>query len=221
MTMRTLVRWIILALMFAGSAAPTPAEAGDVAAQRAVRAGRIVSDTGWGLLATGGVATGVGYGLTVYDYRGTWWDKYRYDEAYLRRERVGLVLGPAGLITMGTSVPLLMIGPAIEAVGLRQFVHITSTPGWVGLSVAGLGATLSVIGAAAWAPGFTVAGVIVASLGFLTSIGQYAINVVVSKRLPASLREDLYKAPRKKKVTLAAAPTILEGGGGAALVGRF
>jgi hypothetical protein len=185
-----------------------------------IRRGRIVSYTGFALLGTGGVMAGVGGALTVYDFNGAWFDKYRYDRAYLRRARVGQAMWPAGLITAGTAAPFLIVGPLVEAMALHKVTKINVTTGWVGFSLLMTGASLTHIAGLAWAPGLTGVGLVTASVGFVVIVAQYGINHVAARKLPEARRKQLYGPPKRhKRVAMTVAPTLQQQGGGLALVG--
>ena len=180
--------------------APSPAQ---LRLRRPLRAGRLVSDVSWGMLGVGALLVPVGAGLTVYDFRGDWEDKWKYDAAYLARSEASTPVMLTGAAIASSHIPMLLAGTLVEGRALRAMTLHRTTVGWVGLGVfIGGGATFGLGLATNAAPLIVFGGAGMAG-GWACAIAQYAINVRTARRLPEAVRDGLYHGRPPVRVSLA------------------
>jgi hypothetical protein len=200
---------IVLLVLLVGG----PAQAGDRVHQPLKRAyaGRVTTLAGVSAIGFGLTAMGVGHGLGVYDYRGPWWDKAAYDEAFRARSKASQPLFWTGVGIGASGVPVLATGVVVEAYGLRKVRRVSVVPGWLGLSF------LSVApGFLPLSPAITIG---LASTGLACSFVQLALNASAEAKLDDDTHHQLYDRPHRP--VIAVIPTLREGGGGVAVVGLF
>jgi hypothetical protein len=176
--------------------------------------GRALSYASFALLGTGAAMTPFG-ALSVYDYHGDPFDKWKYDRVFEQRRPAGLPMLITGFTLIGAHLPTLMVGVLVEGHGLHKVTGLSVVPGWVGFSLIFTGAALIPVGIAAWP--VLIVGSAVGLAGYVCVLTQFALNVRASRRdLSPEVHDELYHTRRAP--SFGAAPMLLKGGGGATFV---
>lgn len=211
-------RWFWL--IFAAAILATPSTASATKFETpGIHRGRTLTYVGFATIGPGLALTTTSEWLKIYDFRGAWYDKHTYDEAYLKRSRVGTTMLPIGASFATLGATFVTLGPLIESYGLAKHIDIVRGPGIAGLVFFSLGAA----SAHAFAPFALSMSLIVGGssmlFGAILATVQHGINVRAEKRLSPKLRERLYHPRKANKVQVAAAPTWSGSTAGVALVG--
>lgn len=184
----------------------------------AVLGGRIVSYSAWGALAVGGAAFGTSFALERYDYRGPWYDKWKYDRAFEARRAAAEPVRWTGVALMGSSIPLSVIGAVVEGQALRRFVRVPTGSGWVSVGLLSAGAGLFSGGLAVGATPLWIPGAVLLHAAWVMSTVQLGIDVEFAKKLDDEQRALLYHPHRVKVIVV---PQVSLDRYGASLVGVF
>lgn len=169
----------------------------------ALRGGRYTSYASFGALAVGAVLVPVGAGLGVYDFRGDWFDKWKYDEAYLKRSEAQTPVMIVGAAAASLHLPLLFSGVLLEGHALRRMAHHNTSIGWVGLGMFVGGGAMLTAGIFTGVPPLLIMGGSGVVGGWACGFAQLARNMRTAKHLPDAAFDDLYRPKKRVQVTVA------------------